>query len=219
MPNHVITRIKAKGIGSLPIYSEDKDEYGCTYMYFDFSKIIPMPKDIDPDRPVNATHIKNAIRALEIEMDMNNDFRVLTEEAQMALEAAKDEIMRKMGIDENGYKELLEEALVHAKNIVRHGATTWYDWSIKNWGTKWNSYSNDIHEDEITFQTAWCFPEPVILELVKKYPDMEFDIAWADEDTGCNTGKAVGKNGNLTIRYLENDSDEAIELAESLWGR
>ena len=43
------------------------------------------------------------------------------------------------------------------------------DWSIKNWGTKWNSYGydnldrSDISENPaFSFYTAWSAPHPII---------------------------------------------------------
>lgn len=58
-----------------------------------------------------------------------------------------------------------------------HGADNWYDWSINNWGTKWNSYHDEVDYDGekslvYKFDTAWSPPEPVIDALRKKFPDL-----------------------------------------------
>ena len=51
----------------------------------------------------------------------------------------------------------------------KYGEMNWYDWSVKNWGTKWNSYDGQ-QENELTisFSTAWNAPYPVIRELSRK---------------------------------------------------
>ncbi len=55
-----------------------------------------------------------------------------------------------------------------------HGASNWYDWSIKHWGTKWNAYA--VSEPTITtrslryrFDTAWASPEIVMQALADRF--------------------------------------------------
>ena len=68
---------------------------------------------------------------------------------------------------------------------AKYGENNWYDWSIANWGTKWNSYGYDDHAPQefdgstITFQTAWSFAHPIIAALAGKYPDLDFAVKWA----------------------------------------
>jgi hypothetical protein len=65
----------------------------------------------------------------------------------------------------------------------------WYSWQINNWGTKWNTYCDElsyIDDDTVlyyTFDTAWSPPEPVIDRLRKIYTEnMGVRItAWFDE--------------------------------------
>ena len=68
----------------------------------------------------------------------------------------------------------------------KYDVTNWYDWAIKNWGTKWdlNAFHDDTqvnyHEDanEVTyrFDTAWCPPQLVHEALVEQYPAV--NISW-----------------------------------------
>lgn len=74
----------------------------------------------------------------------------------------------------------------------------WYSWSIENWGVKWNAgETDDLRNSENVryFQTAWNCPYNVILELASKYPELEIELMWADEDASYNTGLIVFKGG------------------------
>lgn len=61
---------------------------------------------------------------------------------------------------------------------AKYGSANWYDWSIANWGTKWNSYGysdgtpKGFDGSTIEFQTAWSCATPVIAALAEKYPDL-----------------------------------------------
>ena len=66
-----------------------------------------------------------------------------------------------------------------------HGADNWYDWSINKWGTKWNSYHDEVEYDGeeslvYKFDTAWSPPEPVIHALREKFEDLSIS-AFFDE--------------------------------------
>lgn len=55
-----------------------------------------------------------------------------------------------------------------------YGAAGWSDWSIANWGTKWNAYSvSDPSTTDRTlrysFDTAWNTPEPVLQALSNRF--------------------------------------------------
>ena len=50
----------------------------------------------------------------------------------------------------------------------------WYDWRTTHWGTKWGACDVEITQDdedflEITFNTAWSPPEPIVHALRSKY--------------------------------------------------
>ena len=66
-----------------------------------------------------------------------------------------------------------------------HGADNWYDWKVKNWSTKWNSYEDSLENNDgdwITyeFDTAWSPPENVIFALREKFPNVDIS-AFYDE--------------------------------------
>lgn len=79
------------------------------------------------------------------------------------------------------------------------GYESWYGWSVANWGTKWNAYSIrewDDEEQSIYFETAWSPPQPVIEVLSQKFPEVSFEISYADEG-GCFLRTSLYKEGCL----------------------
>jgi len=100
----------------------------------------------------------------------------------------------------------------------RAGIPNWYEWSIKYWGTKWNSYSFQQTDWNIfTFETAWSTPKPILKKLIELHPDVMFIITYADEDIGSNCGIFIGKHGKITDHFTPtHGSPEALELGE-IW--
>ncbi len=70
------------------------------------------------------------------------------------------------------------------------GARSWYDWSINNWGTKWNACRAEIEDEgavkygyiRITFETAWDAPEPILKKLADMFPLLSLRCEWRHED-------------------------------------
>jgi hypothetical protein len=68
-----------------------------------------------------------------------------------------------------------EQEILQEQNLKEYGFSSWYDWSVANWDTKWNAYScytlqDDLGIDEVCelgFQTAWSPPINVIRQLAK----------------------------------------------------
>ena len=83
----------------------------------------------------------------------------------------------------------LEESLMFKGN-------TWYDWNVRNWGTKWDvaiSHDEEYPETELMeesetslayrFNTAWSPPIPIIQKLSEQYPKLHFNLSY-EEETG-----------------------------------
>jgi hypothetical protein len=75
--------------------------------------------------------------------------------------------------------------IIRARYKKEHGSDNWYDWRVNNWGTKWNSYSCELVEQEddyvvYTFDTAWGPPTGVIEALREQCPDFSIS-AFFDE--------------------------------------
>lgn len=98
----------------------------------------------------------------------------------------------------------------------------WYEWSISNWGTKWNAYGYEKDMDysgcdSLRFQTAWSAPHPVLEKLTEIFPDIEFEHEWADEDIGENCGRYRYKDGERIEEYVPECEKDCIEFACRIW--
>lgn len=88
----------------------------------------------------------------------------------------------------------------------------WYDWCIRNWGTKWNSDDTHVLNDkEVVFCTAWSTPFPIFKELSKQY-HTTVSVAYADEGNVDNSGMISYKDGE-EIYYKEGNR----ELYDNVW--
>lgn len=61
----------------------------------------------------------------------------------------------------------------------------WYDWCINNWGTKWDVDSatlvgKDDKEAVYYFCSAWSPPEEAIRHIAKLYPELYFELKYAE---------------------------------------
>ena len=64
-----------------------------------------------------------------------------------------------------------------------YGENNWYDWSVDNWGTKWNAYYCErIDDSTIKFFTAWSVPEPIYKNISEMFPSLKFEFKYSYED-------------------------------------
>lgn len=121
------------------------------------------------------------------------------------------------------YKQDLAEVVALGEQVFvnkqKYGCADWYDWSCKNWGTKWNACETYIDGNTVYFDTAWSPPLPVIEKLSKLYPENEIEICFAEEQVGILSGRYVFQNGEIIDGERYNDcSKEAYDMHFELWG-
>lgn len=112
----------------------------------------------------------------------------------------------------------ISQVPVDTKEREMYEKNNWYDWSIKNWGTKWNSIDPEVDGDDIRFYTAWSPCEPVIAALAKRFPDVGFTYTFCEPGQSFCGGR-IYENGEM-IFYYDGDyrenylCEEDDELAE-----
>ena len=77
----------------------------------------------------------------------------------------------------------------------------WYDWNIRNWGTKWDTDAelerHDPDHASYRFETAWSAPEEAITALSVRFPRLDFSLEW-EEEQGFG-GELLFRDGDVTV--------------------
>ena len=234
MPNHVTNRltILAEGKQLEEILDAIKsDEVGRGSI--DFNKLIPMPESLDiesgtaTDRAIEVylTALNPQMPSISGVQKIRSDiFSNLVE----GLNSAKPFHTYKSNMSEEEIKNATRYSTLEdqvslgrtaVNNYLMHGSIDWYNWSVNNWGTKWNAYGFDYFEvdpksNTISFLTAWSSVPEVLTVLSERFPDVQFSYRYADEDIGSNVGEMTFLNGEILEEYIPQDrSKEAYELA------
>jgi hypothetical protein len=103
--------------------------------------------------------------------------------------------------------------------IKKYGSDNWYDWYIKNWGTKWDVgisssiVSQSADQIKYHFNSAWS-PPIAWLEFVSVlYPKLEFILDY-EEGGMAFAGTASVINGEVNIEDREYVPQEDEEYDE-----
>lgn len=88
---------------------------------------------------------------------------------------------------------------------TKYGVDNWYDWSQKNWGTKWGCYDNEIDGETLRFSTAWgLFDISILDKLAEDFP--EFNLHFEEEQ---------GWGGS--IEYVNGEFHSMEEYDAPMW--
>jgi len=189
MPNHITNRLIIIGTEEQVAQIRAEIKGEREDQFIDFNTFVKMPVELE-----------NTVSPM----------RILTQEEYDAQELKS----RNWGLSRGLTKALSYE---YQKKF---GADNWYDWQTRNWGTKWNAYEQVEHEaNEIEFDTAWSTPLQAMVHLSKKYPQVQFEVRYADEDFGYNVGEYLLINGSIENQNIpDGGTVEALELAMEIKG-
>lgn len=83
----------------------------------------------------------------------------------------------------------------------------WYDWNVRNWGTKWDAGSAELEEDlaelkdtdtlTYRYETAWGIPDGAMTAMVSQHPELTFHFE-CEEEQGWGA-EFEGKEGELSM--------------------
>lgn len=211
MPNHITNILTIKGEQSeiekcLKAISSEENEI------IDFNKIVPRPKSLDITSGSSVDNAMAIIKNNDKHFESMLDYPWVKNEGLMTIEQVKEHI--KGSLTEQDY----EEGRMAIQNLETYGCKDWYSWSIQYWGTKWNAYDcNNGDYGTISFDTAWSTPFPVMQKLARMFPELSFEVKFADEDLGNNCGKYTFENGELIEEY-QPEGAEALKYACEIKG-
>lgn len=149
---------------------------------FNFNAVIPMPEELNID---STSSIEEYLKTGIVPAYITDDNR-------------------------EGFLAQCEQA---KRNLEMYGYKDWYDWRRAKWGTKWNGFHLQVlSEDTIMFDTEWCTPMGIWYAIAEQYPELQFNIKYADEDSGYNAGEIDINSGEVEHYEPIGGSDEAWSL-------
>lgn len=100
------------------------------------------------------------------------------------------------------------------------------NWRIKNWDTKWEAYGYrdgiqyDEDKNEIGFLTANRSARRIIIALSRQYPDVLFELRYADENFGYNVGEiSIMAGEDFDGNIPKENTYEAQAMAADIMGK
>jgi len=163
---------------------------------FSFNQIIPMPEEL--------TKIHNGYATIKVN-GVDKQVRSWMEED-----------------DGNGNCVRVPVPAELAKRLINtYGTTSWYNWAISNWGTKWDAgdVRVDVGKDQanIWFETAWS-PPRAYLEKVSEIFGLKFSIHFA-EGGSCFWGTYVYENGVCVSERVSDQfwKEKPAGMSEDHW--
>lgn len=182
MPNHIYTRLLVSGPASDVSAFREKAAEGAHRL--SFNKLFPLPQ------PLVNTMSPTRIVTPDVREKAVNEFEALS----------KDDPRREAGLPVTRAQQIaLREAF---------GADNWYDWKVRNWGTKWGAYDVSDWEtgstseilgtvcSQIFYHTAWSPATEFFIAVSKSFPTLTFHHDYADEG-GNFVGFQVICNGQI----------------------
>jgi hypothetical protein len=126
-----------------------------------------------------------------------------------------------------GYEEMSDTEKFAWK--LKFSGNGWYDWNVRNWGTKWDAYDQDGDEEmevyasgaaskSYRFATAWGIPEEVFRAMTEQHPELEFYF-YSEEEQGWGA-EMEGKEGELTTTKtwdIPESHEDHLALDRDCW--
>ena len=135
MPNHISNRLYVTA-NSAEELTDFLKSIGTKESAIDFNKIVPMPQELK-----GTEESSNTNESIAYYLQQTNQEEI-AEKIRMFSFYMKN--FDAKGKSEDKLIEMYEIGKKYVDNFKKYGATTWYNWCLTNWGTKWNAYSTDL---------------------------------------------------------------------------
>jgi len=111
--------------------------------------------------------------------------------------------------DDTDPKQIELEAQEKA-NLEKHGYSTWYDFCVNEWGTKWDVGGEDMLTEDgpnalrMNFDSAWAPPVPAM----EKFQALGFKVKLIYWESGMCFCGLYDENGDDYYEYTDMTADE-----------
>ena len=179
---HAITDIYEKFLKDITVERKEGEDY------YNLMEIMPTPEILEMVHASSPPYLIRDRKTGEF-LKQTIDTPELGEEREAFYETNTHPKFEKVEIVEGTdiYNELWE----------KYGCLSWYDWNVKNWGTKW---AITLEKSEISFNeynlqfwcdSAWCPPDGLLQHIADKYNvnvECFYEIeGYGDEGVGKDT--------------------------------
>jgi hypothetical protein len=108
--------------------------------------------------------------------------------------------------------------------VPRPEGVDWYDWNVKNWGTKWDisadiELQDDYFDDDeggavaiVRFDSAWSPPIEWVEKVAPMFPTLTFELRFWEGGMGF-AGKYTKNGDDVYIEEYRSDDDGYWEIA------
>lgn len=232
MPNWVRNRLTIRG----PQYKEilhqittfDNEEHK---VVLDFNKITPMPESIAKMESSSRvpTYINLFLNSIKKTDEFKKYISIIVSIGENHIGMKDDEFKEKLKeiAEEKDWKgkkrfdseqAVLDYGRMALDNILNYGVVDWYDWSIRNWGTKWNARETVIEDNVILFDTAWSPVPELMRKLSSMFPENLFEYDFSEEQIWVLCGEYEFEKGDCIKEIIfDEGSKEAYEKGFELW--
>jgi hypothetical protein len=166
----------------------------------DFEKIIPMPDGLKETTKGSRSSEAEVLLGWSTGADMLN-WAWVKEAGVTTIEELKAHLVKR-----NPELPAIAENMKALKEQT--GYADWYEWSVNNWGTKWNATEGMCYAQRtrirLTFWTAWSPPVPIVEALSEKYPTTKFSLRFYECGVGFKGHYAM--KGGKVLADVWNDS-------------
>ncbi len=174
-------------------------ETGLASSEFSFNSVLKMPEELKIKSSSSGEFGKIALegdwKALDNSFVKAKRKKELSDTREDFVEAIKaDEYLNRTAD--------LELSRLILDNLKKHGYSTWYDWSLANWGTKWDANPSKTTcvksstQLVIYFDTPYNPPAGFFKGLCEKYSEIEATLEWiiVDSYSHGSIGYKLGKD-------------------------
>ena len=197
--------------------------------YFTLNGVCPMPKSLMISSGTSTEQGMAYIDWIENgepkRIDEILEYGWMKVDKRLNQDVRRDEACKYLASKQNGndWEDSLKEGRMALDNIEEYGFKDWYNWSIHNWGTKWDASDSYIADEDtedpmiqIQFNTAWSPPIEWLQKATKKYPFLQFTMN-VEEESEAFVGRPVAQFGKVcenlvSVDYPSRDNKSAKVL-------